>query len=196
MEKFYCTIYTNQGQRIVVSGNDQEDVLQKHYGEGFSTLAVQDKWEPGITDDYVFTSGKEWVEKTFVDITPDDVEEGLIISPSIMSSKGIVVTFPNKDQLTICKQIGNYATLGWVESIYIYYSEFNQGNYGDEPGEEDEDSCHYMVTGSQHFPVTEIVEAEKVFIERVLSPTPWKTVSNTACLTLDEIAVTHPIEIL
>lgn len=193
---FYVTIYTNNGQRVVSTGDTHDEALKKHFGEDINILSFSEKLEPGVTDDYVFTSEGEWVEKTFIELTPDDIKEGLIISPMIMSSKGIIVTLPNKDQLSIQKHIGNYATLGWVESIYIFYAEYIKGNYGDVLGEEDEDSCHYMVTGSQHFPVTEIVEAEKVFVERVLSPTPWKSINSTASRTLDEIAITHQIQIL
>ncbi len=193
---FYVTIYTNNGQRVVSTGDTHDEALKKHFGEDINILSFSEKLEPGVTDDYVFTSEGEWVEKTFIELTPDDIKEGLIISPTIMSSKGIIVTLPNKDQLSIQKHIGNYATLGWVESIYIYYGEFNQGNYGDALGEEDEGSCHYMVTGGQHFPVTEIAQAEKVFIQRVLSKTPWKTTGDTACRTLEEIAIYYPMQIL
>ena len=191
---FYVTIYTNNGQRVVSTGDTQDEALKKHFGEDINILSFSEKLEPGVTDDYLFSSEGEWVEKVFVELTVDNVKEGLIISPVVMSTKGIAIILANKDQLIICKQIGDYATPGWVESIYIFYAENIKGNYGDVLGEEDEDSCHYMVTGSQHFPVSEIVEAEKVFIKRALSQTPWKTIDDPACLTLDEIAQKHPIE--
>jgi hypothetical protein len=191
---FYITIYTNSGQRVVSTGDTQDEALKKHFGEDINIFNISEKWAPGVTDDYVFTSEGEWVEKTFVELTMDDIKKELIISPAIMSSTEIAVTFPNKDQIIICKQIGDYSTLGWIESIYIYYGEFNKGNYGDEPVEEDEDSYYYMVTGGQHFPVSEIAQAEKVFINRALSETPWKAINDPASLTLDEIAQKHPIK--
>jgi hypothetical protein len=191
---FYITIYTNSGQRVVSTGDTQDEALKKHFGEDINIFNISEKWAPGVTDDYVFTSEGEWVEKTFVELTMDDIKKELIISPAIMSSTEIAVTFPNKDQIIICKQIGDYSTLGWIESIYIYYGEFNKGNYGDEPVEEDEDSHYYMVTGGQHFPVSEIAQAEKVFINRALSETPWKAINDPASLTLDEIAQKHPIK--
>jgi hypothetical protein len=191
---FYITIYTNSGQRVVSTGDTQDEALKKHFGEDINIFNISEKWAPGVTDDYVFTSEGEWVEKTFVELTIDDIKKELIISPAIMSSTEIAVTFPNKDQIIICKQIGDYSTLGWIESIYIYYGEFNKGNYGDEPVEEDEDSYYYMVTGGQHFPVSEIAQAEKVFINRALSETPWKAINDPASLTLDEIAQKHPIK--
>ena len=191
---FYITIYTNSGQRVVSTGDTQDEALKKHFGEDINIFSISEKWTPGVTDDYVFTSEGEWVEKTFVELTMDDIKKELIISPAIMSSIEIAVTFPNKDQIIICKQIGDYSTLGWIESIYIYYGKFNKGNYGDEPVEEDEDSYYYMVTGGQHFPVSEITQAEKVFINRALSETPWKAINDPASLTLDEIAQKHPIK--
>jgi hypothetical protein len=191
---FYITIYTNSGQRVVSTGDTQDEALKKHFGEDINIFNISEKWAPGVTDNYVFTSEGEWVEKTFVELTMDDIKKELIISPAIMSSTEIAVTFPNKDQIIICKQIGDYSTLGWIESIYIYYGEFNKGNYGDEPVEEDEDSYYYMVTGGQHFPVSEIAQAEKVFINRALSETPWKAINDPASLTLDEIAQKHPIK--
>jgi hypothetical protein len=191
---FYITIYTNSGQRVVSTGDTQDEALKKHFGEDINIFNISEKWVPGVTDDYVFTSEGEWVEKTFVELTMDDIKKELIISPAIMSSTEIAVTFPNKDQIIICNQIGDYSTLGWIESIYIYYGEFNKGNYGDEPVEEDEDSHYYMVTGGQHFPVSEIAQVEKVFINRALSETPWKAINDPASLTLDEIAQKHPIK--
>jgi hypothetical protein len=111
---FYVTIYTNSGQRVVSTGDTQDEALKKHFGEDINIFNISEKWAPGVTDDYVFTSEGEWVEKTFVELTMDDIKKELIISPAIMSSTEIAVTFPNKDQIIICKQIGDYSTLGWI----------------------------------------------------------------------------------
>lgn len=179
-ETKYFTIYWLNGERKVLSAFPNEEIHEcfGRHGYGGGAIKAIDFYQKGIDIDYTYNSvAHTWVERSTMNISFDMCKEMSVedITSSVENSFSLIVTLENEDQLVIQKKLGNYAQIGYVLHLVVFYAEYDSIDDG------------YMVTQSENYAIKDMSEAVAAFLERLNSKTPFKC-STRKSDSLDNIA--------
>ena len=160
------TFYGVDGVHCVVGASTKEEAVTK-YNKAFFWM------DEGYTYTHYWNTVLEVWEKRYsydIPVTSPLLQRSdltALFSALYMRYAEINIIFENKNRLCLKHDFG----IGYSS---LYYAEYQKGTYCGDSNDE-ENQCHYFVTGSQCFGSEQISDAIDCFINRIRSEEPYKT---------------------
>ena len=188
-KELYFTVYWLNGSKTFIKGVDMKAAFDKNWSAG--AIPAVDFIDSGLSNSHRW-NGKGWEAKQALHIHENDFAGWLEhvgvdqVCRTVLESAELQIDLNSGDTLVIREQYGDYAVVGWVHCIQVFYGELA-------PAMSDEEEDSYMVNGMQNFAPDDIKLALAALKDRFDKITngnriPVFNPNNAGATSLEEIA--------